>query len=92
PHAAHLAPAGRHRRHHQRPARLMEYRSAFARRCYAEGAAKGLADAIIEVLEVRGLTVPEEVRARILSCHDHRTLHTWLRQAATVATINDLLD
>ncbi|MEV5407534.1 hypothetical protein AB0K60_01680 [Thermopolyspora sp. NPDC052614] len=82
----------------------MEYRSAFARRYYAEGFAtgfaegfaeglvKGLTEAIIEVLEVRGLTVPEEVSERILSCHDHRTLHTWLRRAVTVATINDLLE
>lgn len=70
----------------------MEYRSAFARRYYAEGEAKGLAKAIIQVLEARGLTVPEEIGERILSCHDIRKLNTWVKRAATIDTVDDLVE
>jgi len=72
----------------------MEYHSAFARSYHSEGKIEGKiegkVESILEVLSARGLTVPEEAREQILSCHDIHKLNTWLRRAATVTTIEDL--
>ncbi len=78
----------------------MKYRSAFARRYYAEGLAAGLAErvavelaaGIIRVLTLRGLTVPEEMSERLLTCGDIPALSTWLQRAATATTLDGLLD
>ena len=42
------------------------------------------------VLERRGLEVPESVRERVLSCHDHEPLGTWLDRAWQVTYAREL--
>jgi hypothetical protein len=60
------------------------------RRAFAEGEAKGQAKAILVVLESRGLEVSSEQRERILGNTDASTLNTWLKKAATVASVEQL--
>src|ERR671917_152656 len=54
-----------------------------AERNFAEGEAKGEAQAVLTVLEARGIPVPAEVREEILACTDLGRLDMWLRRAAT---------
>ncbi|HEU4537582.1 MAG TPA: Uma2 family endonuclease [Polyangiaceae bacterium] len=49
----------------------------------AKGEAKGKAEAVLEVLEARGLSVTAAQRAKVLGCTDLARLAGWLRQAAT---------
>jgi hypothetical protein len=44
------------------------------------------ADAILAVLDARGVAVPDDVRTRILACADIPTLDRWIRRAATLKT------
>ena len=71
-----------------------EYRSDYNRAIFAEGRAegeaKGEAKAIMTVLESRGLTLPDDVRARILACTDIDQLDAWLRRVGTVNTVDEL--
>jgi predicted transposase/invertase (TIGR01784 family) len=52
----------------------------------AKGEAKGKAQAIVAVLEARGLSVTDAQRTRILGCTDLERLERWVRRAATVKT------
>lgn len=67
-----------------------EYKSDFARRYYGQGRAEGEARAVLGVLEVRGISVPDAARERIMHCTDLEQLETWVRQAVTVSTIEEL--
>jgi hypothetical protein len=75
-----------------------EYRSDYNRAIFAEGEARGEAKgeargeakAIMTVLESRGLTISEDVRARILACTDIDQLDAWLRRVGTVNTVDEL--
>lgn len=58
----------------------------------AEGRAAEKAADVLDVLDARGLTLSSEQRERILSCADLDVLKTWLRRAATVATIDALFE
>jgi predicted transposase/invertase (TIGR01784 family) len=57
----------------------------------AEGEAKGKADALLQLLEARGIAVPEDARVRIMACQDIAQLETWLRRAATAAAVDEVL-
>jgi hypothetical protein len=57
----------------------------------AEGRAEGKADAILLVLRSRGLPVSAEQRQRILDCTRATTLDSWLKKAATVRSVGQLL-
>ncbi len=57
----------------------------------AEGLLRGKAEAVLEVLEGRGLTVSAFHHKRILGCSDPEVLKTWLRHAGTVASTDVLL-
>jgi hypothetical protein len=48
------------------------------------------ANALLEVLDVRGLEVPEDVRARIAACTDIGQLKLWIRRAATAHSIDEV--
>lgn len=52
----------------------------------AEGRAESLADAILLVLQQRGLDVPDEARERITTCDDTQLMRTWLSRAVTAAS------
>jgi Uma2 family endonuclease len=56
-----------------------------------EGEALGLARSVVEVLRARGLEVAEEIERRILDCGDVATLRQWLKAAATLTYIDELL-
>jgi hypothetical protein len=56
----------------------------------AEGKAEGEAEAILLVLEARGLDITADQRARITSCTDLTQLKTWVRRAATITIASEL--
>jgi hypothetical protein len=58
----------------------------------AEGEAKDRAAAIFDVLEVRGIPVPEADRDRIASCDDFDTLMRWFRRAVTAKSTAEVFD
>jgi len=49
------------------------------------------ADAVLAVLDARGLDVPDAVRERVLGCTDLPQLDAWLGRAATVQRAEDIL-
>lgn len=55
-----------------------------------EGVAEGEAKGVLRVLEVRGLTVSDDVRTRITTCTDLDRLGDWLDRAGTVAHAEEL--
>jgi hypothetical protein len=57
----------------------------------ARGLARGKADAILSVLEARGLVVNAVQRQEILSCADLARLDRWSRRAALAASTADIL-
>ena len=56
----------------------------------ARGKAEGKAEAILAVLDVRGLRVPASTRKRVLSCTDPVLLEAWLRRSAVVVSTREL--
>lgn len=84
-----------------------EYQSEFAKKYYgqgkqegfaeglsqgeARGKAEGEAQAILAVLEARGLEVPDKVREAVLSCTDLAQLNVWVRAAVSVPSAEALL-
>lgn len=68
------------------------YKSDLARRNYARGAAEAKVEAILTVLEVRGVPVPSEARERITACTDVAQIEAWLKRAAITRTVNALFD
>jgi hypothetical protein len=68
------------------------YQSDFARRYFSAGEARGEAKAVLAILDARGIEVPDEIRAAIVSCTDLEKLDHWVRQAATAHKIEDLDD
>ena len=55
-----------------------------------EGQALGEAQAVITVLEARGLAPTEQQRQRILACTDLEQLNTWVRKAVTLIDVEEL--
>lgn len=55
------------------------------------GAIHALHDALLVVLQSRGLRVTEAQRARIASTDERATLDAWLSAAATAATTGEVL-
>ncbi|MGK4008310.1 hypothetical protein WMF31_37200 [Sorangium sp. So ce1036] len=80
-----------------------EFQSEFARSYVAKGMEKGMAkgrqagllegkaQAVLAVLEARGLEVPPEVRKRVLASTDLAELDRWIRRAASVGDARELL-
>ncbi|MFG2514560.1 hypothetical protein [Streptomyces sp. NPDC048584] len=58
----------------------------------AEGAARRAAEDILEILDVRGVDVPEAVRERITDCGDPEILRHWHRRAVTAPTAEGIFD
>jgi hypothetical protein len=69
-------------------AKTFEFQSAYARRLKAEGEAR----AVLAVLDVRSIDVPDDLRARITTCSDPDQLEVWVRRAATVKSIDELFE
>jgi hypothetical protein len=64
-----------------------EFQSEFARK----HTALGKAEAVLAVLDARGLAVSAPERVRILACTDLATLEQWVRRAVTAASAEELL-
>jgi hypothetical protein len=58
----------------------------------ARGGVRGQANAVLTILDARGIAVPDGVRAEIAECTDHDKLDRWIRRAATATKIEDLGD
>ena len=70
------------------------FQSDFAKKHQATGRAEGRieerAHAILDVLDARGFSVLDEIRARILTCTDPAQLAVWHRKAVTAATVDQV--
>ena len=62
----------------------------FERLHFGRGKAEGKAEAILEMLEERGIAVTTEQRDRILAEHEPVTLRRWVRQAFTLTSCSEL--
>lgn len=56
----------------------------------AEGETRRAAEDVLDILEVRGIDVPEAVRERITGCDDPDTLRHWHRRAVTVPSADEI--
>lgn len=57
----------------------------------ARGMARSTAEAILSVLDARGISVPEDVRVQVLACTDTDVLKRWLRRAATMKSARSVV-
>jgi hypothetical protein len=69
-----------------------EYQSDFAKKYVAQGRTEEAARALLTVLRVRGIAVPDAARERILTEKDPERLERWLEKAAVVASVTAVLD
>lgn len=66
------------------------YRNEFIESFVDQGVARGLADAILEVLRVRGIEVTVPDIERVSACSDLEQLHAWHRAAVTASTADEV--
>ena len=52
---------------------------------------EGLREAVLALLDARGLPCPDDARARVASCFDAETLRRWIARAATAASVDEVL-
>ncbi len=52
----------------------------------ARGEARGRAASILDVLQARGVSVPDELRGQVLACTDETVLARWLRRAVAASS------
>ncbi|HEX9990711.1 MAG TPA: Uma2 family endonuclease [Chloroflexia bacterium] len=57
----------------------------------SEGKAAGRAEAVLDVLEARGIAVSQDQRQEILRCDDLERLGRWLRRAALASSADEVL-
>jgi hypothetical protein len=57
---------------------------------WAEGIAEKAAEFLLWVLARRGLTVPAQLRERVLSCVDLEQLGVWLEKSASANSVEDV--
>ena len=77
-----------------------EYQSDFAKKYVAQGRTEGRAEgrteeaarALLTVLRVRGIAVPDAVRERILAQKDPEQLERWLEKATVAASVTAVID
>jgi hypothetical protein len=56
-----------------------------------EGKAEGESNALLIIIESRGLTITEDQRRRIENCQDLNELNSWLKLAATAPTVKAII-
>jgi len=64
------------------------YRSAFSQQLRAEGRA----EAVLRVLDKRGVALSEDQRARVAGCTDLDQLDEWLDRAVTATRAAEVFD
>ncbi|WP_112140749.1 hypothetical protein [Glycomyces dulcitolivorans] len=57
----------------------------------AEGKAEGESNALLIIIESRGLAITENERRKIETCQDLNRLNSWLKRAATAPSVADIL-
>jgi hypothetical protein len=62
------------------------YQSDFARRYFGQGQA----EAVLTIVDVRGVELTDEMRERISDCTDADQLELWIKRAVTAVTADDL--
>ncbi|GAB3279298.1 hypothetical protein GCM10027589_05750 [Actinocorallia lasiicapitis] len=68
------------------------FKSSFRLEAEARGEARGWAKSVLIVLNSRKVSVPEEIRQRILDCTDVALLQTWLDRAIHATRIEQVID
>lgn len=63
-----------------------QYQSEFARKYVAQGEA----EALLRVLALKQIEVPDAVRQRVMDCQDRAQLDAWLTRAVTATTLADV--
>lgn len=58
---------------------------------FTKGETAGKVTALLAFLAARGLTVSEEVRARIEACKDAETLNQWIARAVTATSADEVV-
>jgi len=58
----------------------------------ARGLARGKAEALLIVLEARGLSLDDDANAQIRTCSETELLDRWIRRAVTAESVADVLD
>ncbi|MEV5492326.1 hypothetical protein AB0L47_30880 [Streptomyces bobili] len=66
------------------------WRHPLAEEVREEGRVEALAEVILRILRVRGIDVPDAVRARVEACRDVDQLIRWLERAVHAARADDL--
>ncbi len=69
---------------------LSFYTSWLSEEIRDEGRAHRAAEDVLDVFEVRGIDVPDDVRERITTCDDLELLRHWHRRAITAPTARDI--
>jgi hypothetical protein len=69
-----------------------EIQSEFLRKYVAKGKANGKAEAVLLVLETRGLAIPDEVRQRVLASSDLAELERWLSRAVVAGSASEIFE
>ncbi|MFF9761274.1 MULTISPECIES: hypothetical protein [Streptomyces] len=72
-------------------ASAMEVRRARSRPV-AEGAARRAVEDVLDILEVRGIDIPDAVRERVTGCGDPEILRHWHRRAVTAPTAAEIFE
>lgn len=69
-----------------------EYQSDFAKKYVAQGRTEEKARDILTILQVRGVTVPDDIRERILAQQDLERLDRWLKRAVSASSAASIFD
>jgi hypothetical protein len=68
------------------------YVTRWEREGMAKGRAEGEAEALLAVLDARGIHVPDDIRVDITACTDTAQLEVWIRRAVTAEKIEDVVN
>ncbi|KKZ72036.1 hypothetical protein VO63_20705 [Streptomyces showdoensis] len=69
---------------------LSFYTSVISEEIRDEGRAQAHAEAILIILEQRGLTISDDARQRITGCDDPEVLRRWVARAVTVSSVDEI--
>lgn len=69
---------------------LSFYKSVISEEIRDEGRAQGRAEAILIILEQRGLHVSDDARERITGCDDPEVLRRWVARAVSVSSTDEI--
>jgi hypothetical protein len=75
---------------------IPEYEKTFIERIHdqgiAEGEAKGKAEAVLKLLDARGLAPSQDQRNQVTTCSDPAQLDLWFDRAITASTVAEVFE